>query len=96
MNAEINATPSRHSDNPMIENLQEVLNTWRETGKEPRITGVLSSGEYAALCIAVGEERLLQSPIRSLLALEDSLQRWVLTERGMSSCIGRELGGSVR
>lgn len=77
----------------LVEQLASVLARWQETGIEPGIIGVFSSGERAAIYIAAGKEKLLDSPLSSFLILEDSLQRWVLRERGMSNFIGATIAG---
>jgi hypothetical protein len=77
----------------LIARLASVLTQWRTTGVEPEVLGVLSSGERAAIFIAVKEEKRLASPLGSFLVLEDSLQKWILQERGMTTFIGTKIAG---
>lgn len=65
---------------------------WQVAEDEPREVGPLSSGEYAALALASGHEKLLRSPMSSFLLLDGWLQRWVLHRRGMANLIGAKLG----
>lgn len=83
----------REAQGQLIEQLASTLEEWRTTGKEPESVATFSSGERAAIFLAYGEENRLESPLGSFLLLEDSLQKWVLTERGMKSFIGTVVGG---
>lgn len=83
----------REAQGQLIAQLASTLEEWRTTGEEPEIVGDFSSGERAAIFLAYGEENRLDSPLGSFLILEDSLQKWVLTERGMKSFIGTVVGG---
>lgn len=83
----------REAQGQLIERLASILEEWRTTGEEPEIVGALSSGERAAIFLASNEEHRLDSPLVAFLMLEDSLQKWILTERGMKSFIGTVVGG---
>lgn len=72
--------------------LDKLLLRWPVAENEPRGVGPLSSGEFAALALACGHEKLLRSPMTSFLLLDGWLQRWVLRHRGMTNLIGSKLG----
>lgn len=52
----------------------------------------MSSGEYAALVLACGHERLLRSALVSFVLLDGWLQRWVMQHRGLAHLVGTRIG----
>ena len=76
----------------MYRRLDELHAKWPVAEDEPREVGPLSSGEFVALALACGHEKLLRSPMSSFLMLDGWLQRWVLRHRGMPNMIGSRIG----
>lgn len=76
----------------VCDELDKLRARWPVAEEEPREVGSLSSGEFAALALASGHEKLLRSPMSSFLLLDGWLQRWVLRHRGMEKLIGSKLG----
>lgn len=84
----------RVAQTELVVKLSSVLAQWQRTGIEPDIIGVFSSGERAAIYLAAGEYKLLPAPLGSFLRLEDSLQRWILEEHGLTRFIGTTIAGN--
>jgi hypothetical protein len=74
--------------------LEDLLLRWQRSGREPDMTGVLSSYQYAALLFAAGKEQQLtrRSPLDYLVTMDPSLVRWVMLKRGLAHHIGMKLG----
>ena len=72
--------------------LDELRERWTDADNPPGAVGPLSSGEYTALALACGYERLLQSPVVGFVLLDGWLQRWVMRRRGLSHLVGTRIG----
>lgn len=72
--------------------LDSLLERWEAEGCEPGEAGVLSGGEYRALCLAARQESLLTSPVGDFLVLDGWLQRWVMEQRGWRHFVGARVG----
>jgi hypothetical protein len=68
-----------------------LFDRWVDSGQEPDGAGVLSSGEYSTLLLAVGEESSLSSPLSTFLHLEPHLQKFILDARRLKGFIGRRI-----
>jgi hypothetical protein len=65
---------------------------WSNADAPPPEVEVLSSGEYVALAVACGYERVLRNPVVGFLLLDGWLQGWVMRHRGMAHLIGTRVG----
>jgi hypothetical protein len=74
------------------ERLDELRQRWMEVDEPPPEVGPLSSGEYAALALACGHERVLASPLVAFVLLDGWLQRWVMRHRGLAHLTGTCIG----
>lgn len=72
--------------------LDELRDPWTDADKPPTGAGPLSSGEYTALVLTCGHERLLNSPVVSFVLLDGWLQRWVMQRRGLTHLVGTCIG----
>lgn len=76
----------------LCDRLEELLNHWNDANDPPAGVGPLSSGEYTALALACGHDRLLQSPVVGFVLLDGWLQRWVMQRRGLGHLVGSRIG----
>lgn len=76
----------------MCDRLDELRERWADADNPPAGVGPLSSGEYLALALACGHDRLLQSPVVGFVLLDGWLQRWVMQRRGLSHLVGSRIG----
>ena len=72
--------------------LDELREQWADADHPPFGTGVLSSGEHAALALACGHERVMHSPLVAFVLLDGWLQRWVMQHRGLAHLVGGTIG----
>lgn len=72
--------------------LDELRQRWTDAEQPPREVGPLSSGEYSALVLACGHERIMTSPLVAFVLLDGWLQRWVMQRRGLAHLIGTSIG----
>lgn len=72
--------------------LDALHGAWADADAPPPGVGVLSSGEYLALAIACGFERILRNPVVGFLLLDGWLQEWVMRHRGMAHLVGTRVG----
>ena len=90
--SQLEAKLLRPDHSAILAYLDSLLDRWDTEGCEPPATGVLSAGEYRALCIAARHEKLLTSPVGDFLVLDDWLQRWVMERRGWRHFVGARVG----
>lgn len=75
-----------------FDRLDVLREAWSEADAPPPGVGVLSSGEYVALAVACGFERVLRNPVVAFLLLDGWLQCWVMHHRGMAHLVGTRIG----
>lgn len=76
----------------IFDKLDELRGAWADADAPPPGVGVLSSGEYLALAVACGFERILRNPVVGFLLLDGWLQEWVMRHRGMAHLVGTRIG----
>lgn len=76
----------------IYDRLDELRRRWTDAEQPPPEVGPLSSGEYAALVLACGYERVMASPVVAFVLLDGWLQRWVMQHRGLAHLIGTSIG----
>jgi hypothetical protein len=75
-----------------FDRLDALRDAWSDPEAPPLGVSVLSSGEYGALVVACGFERLLKNPVVGFLLLDGWLQGWVMRHRGMAHLVGTRIG----
>lgn len=75
-----------------FDRLDELRNAWSNADAPPAGVDVLSRGEYLALALACGFERVLRNPVVDFLLLDGWLQGWVMRHRGMAHLVGTRVG----
>jgi len=75
-----------------FDRLDALRDAWSNVDAPPAGVGVLSSGEYLALVVACGFERVLRNPVVGFLLLDGWLQEWAMRHRGMGHLVGTRIG----
>ena len=75
-----------------FDRLDELRDAWSNAEAPPPEVSALSSGEYLALVVACGFERVLRNPVVGFLLLDGWLQAWAMRHRGMAHLVGTRVG----